>query len=321
MLPPWPMGAFDREYFREERRQAAGPGMPPVVKALLILNILFFLADFLTRPGPIHPYFGKVNTLLCFTVESAFMEGRVWELLTFQFLHATFGHIIFNCVGLYFFGPWIERWWGSGRFTAFYLLCGLAGALFYTLLTVTGILPERGPWAGVATPLVGASAGIYGLIIGVAVTQPNAVIHLLLPPVSLTMRTAALIFIGIAVAMIVGDNLIGGVIFQNSGGEAGHLGGAILGFVLMKFPWLLGKGRRSRKIIRPPEFRRKAAASRKAAPARKEAPKLRPRSEIDLKAASEVDRVLDKIAKDGLQSLTEDEREILHQAAKAYDES
>lgn len=286
----------------------AGPALPPVTKALLILNVLFFLADFLTRPGPINPYFGKVNALLRFTVESALMEGRVWELLTFQFLHATFGHIIFNSFGLYFFGPWIERWWGSARFTAFYLLCGVAGALFYTLLTVTGILPERGPWSGIETPLVGASAGIYGLIIGVAVTQPKAVIHLLLPPVSMTMRTAALVFIGLAVAMILGDILIGGVIFQNSGGEAGHLGGAILGFVLMKFPWLLRKGSRSGKIIRPPEFRRK------------EAPKLRPRSEVDLKSATEVDRVLDKIAKEGLRSLTEDERKILHQAAKAYDE-
>ena len=164
----------------------AGPALPPVTKALLILNVLFFLADFLTRPGPINPYFGKVNALLCFTVESALMEGRVWKLLTFQFLHATFGHIIFNSFGLYFFGPWIERWRGSARFTAFYLLCGVAGALFYTLLTVTGILPERGPWSGIETPLVGASAGIYGLIIGVAVTQPKAVIHLLLPPVSMT---------------------------------------------------------------------------------------------------------------------------------------
>lgn len=309
------MGAFDREYFREERRQDAGPPMPPVVKWLLIANIVFFIADFVSRPGPIIPQFGKLNTLLCFSVQSAFQEGHVWELLTFQFLHFSFGHIIFNCIGLYFFGPAMERWWGSGRFTAFYLLCGVAGALFYTLLTVTGILPERGPWPGVMTPLVGASAGLYGLIIGVAVTQPKAVMHLLFPPVSLTMRTAAFVFIGIAVAMIIGDILFGGVTFQNSGGEAGHLGGAMLGFVLMKFPWLLRKGGRSQKIIRPPEFRRKVAASRK------EAPKLRPRSEIDLKAASEVDRVLDKIAKDGLQSLTEDEREILHQAAKAYDQS
>ena len=157
-------------------------------------------------------------------------------------------------------------------------------------------------------PLVGASAGLYGLIVGVAFIQPKAMVQLLIPPVTLTMRTAALAFIGIAVAVILGDILFGGVIFQNSGGEAGHLGGAILGFVLMKFPFLLRKGGRPRKIIRPPEFRRKTE------------PKLRPRSAVDVTTASEVDRVLDKIAKDGLQSLTEDERKLLHQAAKAYDE-
>ena len=313
MLPPWPMGAFDRDYFRGERREAAGPPMPPVTKWLLIANLAIYFIDMLFLKNVIAGWG-------CFTVVSAFKEFRLWELLTFQFLHGTVGHVIFNSIGLYFFGPWMERWWGSGRFTAYYLLCGVAGALFYTLLTLTGILPERGLLPGVMTPLVGASAGLYGLIIGVAVTQPNAVIRLLLPPVSMTMRTAALVFIGIAVAVIVGDILTGGVIFQNSGGEAGHLGGAILGFVLMKFPWLLGKGRRSRKIIRPPEFRRKPVQGSNGAASRKEAPKLRPRSVIDLKAASEVDRVLDKIAKDGLQSLTEEEREILHQAAKAYDE-
>ena len=79
--------------------------MPPVVKALLILNILFFVADFVTRPGPVIPQFGKLNMLGCFTVKSAFMEGRVWEFLTFQFLHASIGHILFNGFGLYVFGP------------------------------------------------------------------------------------------------------------------------------------------------------------------------------------------------------------------------
>lgn len=314
MLPPWPMGAFDREYFREDRRQASGPGLPPVVKALLISNLAIFFIDMLFLKQSIAEWG-------CFTVESAFKEWRLWELVTFQFIHANLGHVIFNCIGLYFFGPLMERWWGSGRFSAFYLLCGLAGALFYTLLTVAGILPERGLLPGVRVPVVGASAGLYGLIVGAALTQPATIIHLMFPPVSMTLRTAALIYIGIAVAVITGDLVMGGVFFKNGGSQAGHLGGAIIGFVLVKFSWLLGKGRRSRKIIRPPEFRRKAAPSRKAAPGRKEAPKLRPRSEIDLKAASEVDRVLDKIAKDGLQSLTEDEREILHQAAKAYDES
>jgi membrane associated rhomboid family serine protease len=303
------MGAFDREYFREERRHAGRPPLPPVTKWLLIANLVVFVLDFVSRPGPEIPQFGHINTLLCFTVRSAFLEGRLWELLSFQFLHGSIGHIIFNGIGLYFFGPWMERWWGSRRFTAYYLLCGVGGALFYTLLTVAGILPERGLLAGIDTPLVGASAGLYGFIVGVAFIQPKAMVQLLIPPVTLTMRNAALIFIGIAVAMIAGDILLGGSLFQNSGGEAGHLGGALAGFLLMKFPFLLGKGGRPGKIIRPREFRPRAE------------PKLRPRSEVDLAAAGEVDRILDKIARDGLQSLSEEERKTLHQAAAAYDKS
>lgn len=310
MLPPLRMGAQDREYFREERR-VAGPSMPPVTKALLISILAIYFIDMLLLGN-------KVAAWGCFTVESAFKEARIWELVTFQFLHGSVGHVIFNAIGLYFFGPWMERWWGRWRYLGFYLLCGVAGALFYSLLTVTGILPERGLLPGVMTPLVGASAGIYGLIVGVAFLNPNARVQLLFVPVPITMRTAALGFIGIAVAVILGDILTGGIWFKNSGGEAGHLGGAILGYFLMKYPGLLRKwaGKRpsrtaaTAKIIRPREFQRKIPGA---------GAKLRPRSEVDIDAASEVDRVLDKIARDGLQSLTEDERKILHRAAEAYD--
>lgn len=303
------MGSFDRDYFQRERRDAARPYLPSVTKWLLIANLVVFVVDFLGRPGSVIPEFGAINTNLCFTVRSAFQEGRIWELLTFQFLHASIGHVVFNCVGLYFFGPWMERWWGARRFVAYYLACGVGGALFYTLLTLAGILPERGLLPGVETPLVGASAGLYGLLVGVAFIEPKAMVQLLIPPVRLTMRNAALVFIGLAVLVIVGDILLGGSLFQNSGGEAGHLGGALLGFLLMKFPFLLGKGSRPGKIIRPKEFRRRSA------------PKLRPRSEIDLAGAGEVDRILDKIARDGLQSLSEEERKTLHKAAEAYDKS
>jgi len=204
---------------------------------------------------------------------------------------------------------WVGGWGGGGRVSGFYLLWGVGCGLFSWLLTVAGILPERGLLAGIDTPLVGASAGLYGFIVGVAFIQPKAMVQLLIPPVTLTMRNAALIFIGIAVAVIAGDILLGGSLFQNSGGEAGHLGGALAGFLLMKFPFLLGKGSRPGKILRPKQFRLKSE------------PKLRPRSEVDLAAAGEVDRILDKIARDGLQSLSEQERKTLHQAAEAYDKS
>jgi membrane associated rhomboid family serine protease len=306
------MGTADRDYFRDEeaRYTSSGirPAMPPVTKFLLIANIVIFLIDFFTRSQTsVTPDFGILNYRFCFTVRSALMEGRIWELVTFQFLHATIGHILFNSLGIYFFGPWIERWWGSARFIVFYLLCGAAGALFFTLLTVIGILPERGLLSGVDSPLVGASAGIYGMLAGIAIISPGVMVSLLFPPVTLTIRQLALWVIGIAIFMIVGDILLGGSFFGNSGGEAGHLGGAILGFFLTRYPFLLRKGSSS-KIIRPREFRRKNP------------PKLRPRTEVDVATASEVDRILDKIAKDGLQSLNDKEREILQEAAKSQED-
>jgi membrane associated rhomboid family serine protease len=300
------MGASDRDYFRDEERRYAGggerPPMPPVTKWLLISNIVLFLIDLFTRPGPVYPEFGVINTPLCFSIRSAFLEGRIWELITFQFLHLSPLHIIGNCVCLYFFGPWAERWWGSVRFIIFYLLCGIAGALFFTLLTLAGILPGR----DLEVPLIGASAGIFGILLSVAVIDPNARARLLFPPIELTIRKFALIFLGISVFMIVLDNLVGGRASLNSGGEAGHLGGAILGFLLTKFPRLLRKGKATEeKIIRPKEFRK-----------RRQGAKLRPRTSVDVATATEVDRILDKINREGIQSLTDEEREILQQASK-----
>lgn len=298
------MGTADRDYFRDEEARYASTGgqppMPPVTKILLITNLVIYFVDMLFLRN-------RIADWGCFTVQSALMEGRIWELITFQFLHASIGHVLFNSLGIFFFGPWIERWWGSVRFTAFYLLCGAAGALFFTLLTVTGILPERGGLPGIEVPLVGASAGIYGMLVGVAIISPGVMVQLLFPPITLTIRQLALWVIGVAILMIVGDIVLGGSFFENSGGEAGHLGGAILGFFLTRYPFLLGKGGSS-KIIRPREFRRKNP------------PKLRPRSEVDVATASEVDRILDKIAKDGIQSLSDKEREILQEAAKSQDE-
>ena len=83
-----------------------------------------------------------------FTIRSALMEFRLWEFVTFQFLHGSLGHVLFNSIGIYFFGPWMERWWGSKKFLLFYLLCGAAGAAFFTLLMFLGHAARR---HGVAT--------------------------------------------------------------------------------------------------------------------------------------------------------------------------
>lgn len=260
--------------------------LTPVVKWLLIANVGIFILDVFTGHHLIN--FGA------FAIQSALFEFRIWEFITFQFLHASVGHVLFNSIGLYFFGPWMERWWGSRKFLIFYLLCGAAGAAFFTLLTFLHILPT-----GQGSALVGASAGIYGIFVGVAVVAPDLRVMLLIPPIELSMRQLAIALLVISTGAILLS--LGG----NEGGEAGHLGGAILGFFLMRYPNLLGGTQRVR-IVRPRAFTRRTES------------KLRPRSRFEAGQDSAVDQILDKVSREGFQSLTDEERETLRQASERH---
>lgn len=270
----------------EQRRVAQGGGMlgqlPPVVKAVLILNIGIYFADLLF-------FEDAITNLGAFSIGSAIFEKKIWEFITFQFMHGSVGHVLFNSLGLFFFGPFVERGLGSLRFLIFYLTCGVGGAAFFVLLAYLGILPAL----SMVSSLVGASAGIYGIIIAVAVLAPHLQVTLLFPPITLTMRQLAFGVIIVAVGVIVFG------IGNNEGGEAGHLGGAIVGYILIRMAPLLGVS--TKKTPRRP--------------GRYFEPKIRPRTIVDLRAQSEVDAILDKISREGFQSLTDEERDLLHRAA------
>lgn len=301
------MGTADRDYFRDEaRRYSGGGGLPSftsVSKWLLIINIAVFAVDWLFLDRWLTKRFA-------FSVESAVFRGHVWEFLTFQFLHGDPLHLLFNSFGIWLFGRWVEEWWSPRRFLLFYLLCGIAGALLYTLLTLANILPDGE--AGRYIPLVGASAGIYGCMVAAAMIDPKTQLRVMFLPVILTVKRVAQISLGFAALMV----LIGFIapradLYDNTGGEAGHLGGAIAGYALMRFSALLGRRAEvEAKIVRPKEFRQK---KRKPKPASK----LRPRTHLETATASEVDRILDKINKEGMQSLTAEEQAILKEASES----
>jgi membrane associated rhomboid family serine protease len=287
------MGLADRDYQRSDGRESSNPlsRLTPVVKWLLILNVgIYFLDLFLEREPGVLP----LQEFGAFTIRSAIFEYQVWEFLTFQFIHAHLGHLIFNSIGIYFFGPWMERWWGSKRFLIFYLICGMGGALFYTLLVMVNILPTE-HWQ---TGLVGASAGIYGILIGVAMIAPGLRVQLLFPPIELTMRQMAIALMAISVGSILLK--FGG----NEGGEAGHLGGAIFGYLLLRFPHVIGTSF-GMDLIKPKISRPKTA------------PKLRPRSLLAEQEETRMDLILDKISSEGFQSLTDEEREFLQKISSS----
>ncbi|NIP98156.1 MAG: rhomboid family intramembrane serine protease, partial [Akkermansiaceae bacterium] len=272
------------------------------MKWLLISNIAIFLVDLLYRPeipaGAPRGYYQSsfLGDWGEFSIQSGIHQLQVWRFVTFQFLHADFLHVLFNMYAIYMFGRFAEQWWRSRPFLVYYLLCGVGGAVFYTILQMTGVLES----AGVETALVGASAGVFGILIAVAVIAPEGRVMLLIPPIPMKMRTFALVFIVIESVIVLTS-------MANAGGSAGHLGGAAVGFLLMKVGplrnLLLRLSQTVTVVKRPALVRAKPKRRRYER-------KLRPKSRLSKADASEVDRILDKINEHGLQSLTEEEREL-----------
>jgi membrane associated rhomboid family serine protease len=225
---------------------------------------------------------------------------QVWRFLTFQFLHANLDHLIFNMIGLFFFGPVVEQYLGAKRYAAFYLLCGICGAVMYMLLNLAGVVAFQMHLARLpvalfydpSTPLVGASAGILGVIMAAAFLAPDSIVYALYV-IPMTLRTFAYLMVGYAVFTVF-------VHGSNAGGEAAHLGGAIAGWFLIRRPHLLHALFDWMGSIDPTSrTRRVRAAQRRGAV-----------------ASGEVDRILDKIRRLGLHSLTDDERQTLRDASR-----
>jgi membrane associated rhomboid family serine protease len=232
------MGIYDRDYTHvdyQPRRSTpsfGGVRMWSITTWLIVINVAVFIVNNLVVRDYVNAYgelVGRVHPIEqfgYFSVATAIAHGQVWRFITFQFLHANLNHILFNMLALYFFGPMIEAYLSSRRYLAFYLICGIAGPLMYIALWVVGI-GIHDP----RSPMVGASAGIFGVLIAAAVIAPNArvLIYGLIPA---RLRVVALCALGYALFT---------VIFQgpNAGGEAAHIGGAIAGAALIKNPQIL----------------------------------------------------------------------------------
>jgi membrane associated rhomboid family serine protease len=248
------MGFQDRDYYREPRGSGRGAvfggmSMWSVTTWLIVINIAVFILDrVLERMGvlgliPIgiegHQIYARRALLLeslgNFSTYSAIFHLQVWRFLTFQFLHANITHIFFNMLALYFFGPLVESFLGSRRYLAFYLITGACGALGYLFLGAMHVLISN-PFV----PLIGASAGIFGVLVAAALIAPDTTVMLLFPPIPLKLKTLAWIFIGIAVFSIFTAE-------ANAGGEAAHLGGAVGGYLLIRYPQALAIFARKRK--------------------------------------------------------------------------
>ena len=207
----------------------------PAVRWLLGINIAVYLLDEMWRLS-LHTMQGTVQTGVPrfygnFNIPEAMNQWELWRLVTYQFIHGGLIHLALNMMALYVFGPMMEKWWGTRRFVAFYLLCGACGAWLMAILAYTPLINPPGDPHNPAGWLVGASGSIFGLLVGVALVAPKLEVKLIFPPIWLTVRKLALVFWLISVAGLLID--------WNGGGNAAHLGGALFGFILIKRPWSL----------------------------------------------------------------------------------
>lgn len=284
------MGIYERNYTQHGNSFYSGggggqgrptmPSISPVVKWLLIANVAIFLVEAFLFAGT------KQLTIIdkLFAVyPSGLQLIQVWRYITYQFLHADMFHLFFNMLGLFFLGPTLERHWGSKRFLYFYLGCGIAGGICYPALALTGMLQAN-------LPLVGASGAILGMLAACAILFPRFVVFFYFFPVPI--RIAAVILTLLYVVNV----FTGGI---NAGGDAAHLGGMAAGAVYV----MLERGMLKQMIS-------------------KQQTKMNQRRQDQHHQNSrhlqaEVDRILEKVHQQGIQSLSKKERRILQQATEA----
>jgi membrane associated rhomboid family serine protease len=289
----------DRSYMRTEYRPAWSMTTILLI-AVFVCFVLQQIAEGVWGPGFVDSWFALSKDGL--------KAGRVYELITFQFMHAGWMHLIGNMIGLYFFGRAMEEVLGRKGLLKLYLLSGTVGGFVQIALAFT--FPSR--FGG---GVVGASAGVFGLIAAFAARAPNDPITMFIYffPVTFQAKVLLMLEAGMALLGLLGP-LINVTAFTGNIAHAAHLGGMLTGVLYIRG---LGRGK-SFEFWKPfarrtPEPKRELVGTgprRAWRSARKPLEDLPPAEFI----SREVDPILEKISAQGIHSLTERERQILEAA-------
>jgi membrane associated rhomboid family serine protease len=280
---------------------------------LILINLAVFLALLLLKVistwGGFRVFYDSVLLQLMMPASAEKFILKPWTLLTYFFLHEGLFHILFNLLFLYWFGRIIKEYLGSAKVVSLYVLGGIMGGLTYLILY--NFMPY---FSGVVdkSVMLGASAGVYAVVVGAATFMPNYTIMLIfLGPVRI--KYIALFYVILSFAQSTGEN---------AGGEIAHLGGALIGFVYMR---QFQKGNdigawvhsvlgffQSFFTSRP---KMKVHASEKTASSSYKSPSGQG-AKSDKPNQAEIDAILDKISQSGYESLSKDEKQKLFNASK-----
>jgi len=265
-----------------------GPGITPTVKALLAANISIFVLQFLLGQSEVRFWFDSTFGLVPGKV---FGQFHIWQFVSYMFLHVNTWHILFNMFVLWMFGSELESLWGRRAFLQYYLVTGVGAGLTYVL-----IMPLIDSSSGNHI-LMGASGTIYGLLAAYAMIYPKRKIMLyFLVPVPVRWFVIGLVVVEM-MSMWRADNV----------GHLAHLGGLLVGYL-----YLRGGRRRFDEFLKA---RRRGKASSRFRVV-DDPPSGRPGNGTSRGKQTRVDQILEKISREGLDSLTPEEQDILRRASR-----
>ena len=189
---------------------ATGPGVsqPPLAIILIIACALVYFSGL------------QFATLALWPLQSGHFGP--WQMVSYAFLHGGFNHLFFNMFAVWMFGTPLERTWGSQKFLSFYAVCVVGAAIAQLLVQL---------FEGGIYPTIGASGGVFGLLLAYGVMWPNNKIFLIFFPVPISAKWFVLIYGGIELLMGISNAMPGIAHFA-------HLGGMIFGAgLLYKWGW------------------------------------------------------------------------------------
>lgn len=289
---------------------------PPVIKNLLIINgIVFFvqiLMENITFNGypawyilnrwfALNPFYGTDAAGMPFNFQ-------IWQLITYQFMHGGFSHILFNMFALWMFGMEIEHIFGSRKFLFFYLLAGVVAGICHLLLS-----PLLG---GAPAVTIGASGAVYGVMIAFAMFFPDRYIFIyFLIPVKAKYLIGFLIILEFLLIDSASSNVA----------HLAHLGGALAGFIFIlvdkKNDFRLNKFFDLSRLKKSQDSFKSSSRSGytyyNGGDVEEASYKdLSDEKKSETVTQKEIDEILDKISQSGYENLTEKEKRILFEASK-----
>ncbi|MDD8019015.1 MAG: rhomboid family intramembrane serine protease [Bacteroidota bacterium] len=275
---------------------------PPVIKALLLANAavflgMLFLGNFHVGEFSFEQFFYHAFALWPLGAGFGF-----WQLFTYMFMHANFTHIIFNMLALWMFGMELENVLGSRKFLIYYLLCGFGGGL--ANLLVAPLFTSVGP-------TIGASGAVYGVLLAFGMMFPERPIYIyfLLP-----IKAKYFVFLYMAIEIFSVGSVDGVAHFA-------HLGGALVGFLyLISDGYRFGSPYISQQKNIFSKFSNYAHTPHRqddyGEVADAKVYDLFEKKNDEPNQQKQIDEILDKISKNGYQSLSDEEKKILFEASK-----